>query len=53
MSMTQDTLRTYALLLPHSRDGALLGTLLRDARKQCTNLSLPVTPVPPQRADGC
>ncbi len=47
------TLETHALLLPRSRDGVLLGTLLRDAREQCTDLSLPVTPVPPQRADGC
>ena len=53
VSMTQDTLRIRALFLPRSLDGVLLGTLLRDSREQCTNLSLPVTPVPPQRADGC
>src|ERR1700678_1360508 len=28
-----------------------LGALLRNAREQCTNLSLPVAPVSPQRAD--
>src|SRR5437763_16669591 len=28
-----------------------LGTLLRNTREQCTNLSLPVAPVSPQRAD--
>ena len=28
-----------------------LGTLLRNTREQCTNLSLPVSPVSPQRAD--
>src|SRR5579863_9745782 len=33
------------------RGGLLLGTLLRNAREQCTNLGLPVTPVPPKRAD--
>jgi hypothetical protein len=38
---------------PRSLDGVLLGTLLRDSREQCTDLGLPVTPVPPQRADGC
>src|SRR5260370_22655105 len=50
-------------VLPHSPwaapDGRLpgedgrrsLGTLLRNTREQCTNLSLPVAPVSPQRAD--
>jgi len=47
VSITQDTLRIRALFLPRSRDGVLLRTLLRDTREQCTDLSLPVTPVPP------
>ena len=36
---------------PCSQGGMLLGTLLRNTREQCTNLCLPVTPVPPKRAD--
>src|SRR6201985_2727755 len=37
---------------PRSEDGRRsLGALLRNTREQCTNLSLPVAPVSPQRAD--
>src|SRR6201989_942419 len=37
---------------PHGEDGRRsLGALLRNTREQCTNLSLPVAPVSPQRAD--
>src|SRR5215472_4895618 len=37
---------------PHGEDGRRsLGALLRNTREQCTNLSLPVSPVSPQRAD--
>jgi hypothetical protein len=36
---------------PCSQGGMLLGTLLRNTRKQCTDLGLPVTSVPPERAD--
>jgi hypothetical protein len=53
VSIAQDTLRIRTLFLPYSLDGVLLGTLLRDSREQCTNFSLPITPVPPQRTDGC
>ena len=50
-NMGQDILRKAATVLPRSYGRVLLGTLLRDAREQCTDLSLPVAPVPPQRAD--
>src|SRR2546421_2528239 len=37
---------------PHGEDDRRsLGALLRNTREQCTNLSLPVAPVSPQRAD--
>src|SRR5579872_4951160 len=37
---------------PDGEDGRRsLGALLRNTREQCTNLSLPVAPVSPQRAD--
>src|SRR5215475_384496 len=37
---------------PPGEDGRRsLGALLRNTREQCTNLSLPVSPVSPQRAD--
>src|SRR5215472_11036521 len=37
---------------PPGEDGRRsLGALLRNTREQCTNLSLPVAPVSPQRAD--
>jgi hypothetical protein len=51
VNMGQDILRTAAAVLPRSYGRVLLGTLLRDAREQSTDLGLPVAPVPPQRAD--
>jgi hypothetical protein len=47
----QEILRAVATVLPRSYGRVLLRTLLRDAREQSTDLSLPVAPVPPQRAD--